>query len=95
MRGTNSTSDIDAILRRLARPQLGLVSVTQATVAGIDKRALDRRRRSGALEPVFAEVMRLASAPRNDQQRVLAAGLAVPGSVIAATSAAQIGRAHV
>lgn len=88
MRGTNSTSDIDAILQRLARPQLGLVSVAQAAAAGVDKRALDRRRRSGALEPVFAEVMRLASAPISAHQRVLAAGLAVPGSVIAASSAA-------
>jgi hypothetical protein len=78
---------IDAVLRRLARPQLGLVTVRQAAKQGIGRWALERRREVGSLETVFAGVMRLASAPISPQQRVLAAGLAVPGSTIAATSA--------
>ena len=87
MRGTHSTSDIDALLRRLAQPCLGLVTTARAAEAGIDRWALDRRRRSGALEMLFPGVLRLTSSAPTPQQRVLAAALAVPGSVIAATSA--------
>jgi very-short-patch-repair endonuclease len=88
MRGMHSTSDIDAILRRLAQPSLGLVTAARASEAGIDRWALDRRRRSGALEPLFPGVFRLTSSAATPQQRVLGAALAVPGSHIAATSAA-------
>ena len=87
MRDTLTPFQIDAALRRLARPQLGLVTVTQAAKEGIGRWALERRREVGSLEAVFAGVMRLTSAPVSPEQRVLAAALAVPGSTIASTSA--------
>ena len=87
MRDTLTPFQIDAALRRLARPQLGLVTIAQAAKEGIGRSALARRREVGSLESVFAGVMRLASAPISPQQRVLAAALAVPGSTITATSA--------
>ncbi len=87
MRHTLSPFQIDAALRRLARPQLGLVTVKQAAHAGIDRWALDRRREAGLLVPMFSGVVRIASAPATSEQRVLAAALAVPGSTVAATSA--------
>ncbi len=90
MRPAQPTFAIDATLRRLARPQLGLVTVGQAASAGIDKWALARRRTAGALAPVFAEVLRLTTAPATPEQRILAAALAIPGSVIAATSSAAV-----
>lgn len=90
MRGTHSTLEIDAILRGIARPQLGLLTVAQAAAGGVDRFALERRRESGALEPVFADVMRLGAATRTSEQRILAASLAVSGSAIAATSAAVV-----
>ncbi len=87
MRDTLTPFQIDAALRRLARPQLGLVTVTQAAQEGIGRWALERRREVGSLETVFAGVMRHTSIACTPQQRVLAAALAVPGSTIAATSA--------
>jgi hypothetical protein len=83
-----STFEIDAVLRVIASQQLGLITVAQANQHGVDKHALARRRRSGSLVTVFPEVMRLASCVPTPQQRVLAGSLAVPGSVIAGTSAA-------
>lgn len=56
-----SAFEIDAILRRIARPQLGLVTVAEAADEGIDGCALARRRESGALVPVFAGVTRLGA----------------------------------
>ncbi len=90
MRETLTPFQIDATLRRLARPQLGLVTVRQAANAGIDRWALDRRREVGALVPIFAEVMRLSSAHVTPEQRILGAALAVPGSSVAGTSAAVV-----
>jgi len=88
MPDTLTPFQIDAVLRRLAQPQLGLVTVTQAAQAGIARWALERRREVGSLLPVFAEVMRLGSAPVTAEQRILAAALAMPGSTVTATSAA-------
>jgi very-short-patch-repair endonuclease len=85
-----STFEIDAILQRIARPQLGLVTVAAAAAEGVDGRALARRRDSGALVPVFAKVMRLGAVDPSPAQRILAAALAVPGFMIGATSAAVI-----
>ncbi|MDP2290547.1 MAG: type IV toxin-antitoxin system AbiEi family antitoxin domain-containing protein [Actinomycetota bacterium] len=82
-----STFQIDAILRSIARHQLGLVTVTQAIDMGVDRRALDRRRDSGALVTVFAGVLRLSGIDASPHQCVLAAGLAVPRSVISASCA--------
>ncbi len=83
-----STFDLDARIRAIASNQLGLVTVAQATRCGIDKHALAGRRDSGALVPLYPNVMKLAPFATTPQQRVLGAALAVPGSVIAATSAA-------
>ncbi|HRB04131.1 MAG TPA: hypothetical protein PLP26_12240 [Ilumatobacteraceae bacterium] len=82
--------EIDARLRRIARPQLGLVTIEEAAKAGVDQWALQRRRDAGELLAVFAEVMRHATVAPTDPQRILAAALAVPGSTIAATSAAVV-----
>lgn len=83
-----STFDIDARIRAIASTQLGLVTVAQATRRGIDKHALAGRRDSGALVPLYPNVMKLAPFATTPEQRVLGAALAVPGSVVAATSAA-------
>lgn len=83
-----TTFEIDRRLRRVALPQLGLVTVDQAARAGVDRWALMRRRREGALELVFSDVVRLTAWPSTIEQRILAAALAVPGSMIAAASAA-------
>ena len=90
MRRAQSTFDIDANIRRIAATQLGLITVDQATKCGIDKHALARRRDSGALIPVFRHVMRVAPFATTPPQRTLAAALAVPGAIIAGTSAALI-----
>ena len=81
---------IDAELRHLARPQLGLVTLRQIEQVGIDHSAVTRRRASGALDEVFAGVLRLGAVPTTPEQRTLAAALAVPGSVVAASSAALV-----
>ncbi len=90
MRQTLSTFEIDALLREIARLQLGLVPVAQAAEHGIDRYANYRRYRAGALEPVFAGVARLASVAPSPKQRILAASLLVPGSVVAGPSAAVV-----
>ena len=90
MRHTQSTFGIDVRLRCIAAKQLGLVTVAQAQAAGIDKHALARRRDIGTLVPVFRHVMRLEPFPSTPAQRALAAALAVPGSIVAATSAAVV-----
>ena len=90
MRGDRTSLEIDELLQRMAAAQLGLVTVNQAAKAGVDKYALARRRTSGALIPVFSTVMRLEATPVSSHQQVLAAALAVPGSVIAGPSAALV-----
>ncbi len=90
MRGDRTSLEIDELLQRMAAEQLGLVTVQQAARAGVDKYALARRRKSGALIPVFSTVMRLVATPANPHQHVLASALAVPGSVIAGPSAALV-----
>ena len=92
MRPTRSTLEIDACLRRIAARQLGLVTVAQAARCGVDKHALARRRDCGALLPVYPGVMGLAPCETSPPQRALAASLAVPGSVVAASSAAIVHR---
>ena len=90
MRGERTSLEIDELLQRIAATQLGLVTVDHAAKAGVDKHALARRRKSGALIPVFNTVMRLKATPASAHQRILAAALAVPGSVIAGPSAALV-----
>lgn len=88
MRGDRTSLEIDELLQRIAAAQFGLVTVDQAAKAGVDKYALARRRKSGALLPLFNRVLRLKATPESLHQRILAAALAVPGSVIAGPSAA-------
>ncbi len=90
MQGDRTSLEIDELLQRMAAAQLGLVTVDQAAKAGVDKYALARRRKSGALIPMFSTVMRLEATPVSARQNVLAAALAVPGSVIAGPSAALV-----
>ncbi len=85
-----TTFQIDAVLRRLAHRQLGLVTVAQAEQAGLGRWVLERRREAGALAPMFADVMRLTSVPTTPQHRYLGAALAIPGDVVSATSAAVV-----
>lgn len=82
-----SSSDIDQLLHKIARSQMGLVTTTQAASVGVSNHALTHRRSVGLLVPVFAQVMRLAAAEASSQQHALAAALAVPGSVVAGPSA--------
>ena len=81
---------IDARLRAIGARQLGLVTVAEANAAGIDKHALARRRQSGALVTVFPDVLRLGAVAPSGPQRILAASLQVPGSIVTATSAAVV-----
>ena len=90
MRHAQATFDIDARIRRVATAQLGLITYNQAADCGVDKHALSRRRNAGALVPVFRHVMRLEPYAATAPQHALAAALAVPGSIIAATSAALV-----
>ena len=90
MRGTHTSSEIDGILRGIARSQLGLVTVAEAAQNGVDKFALERRRKSGALVAVFPGVLRLGAVDTSPEQCILAASLAMRGSTIAATSAAVV-----
>lgn len=85
-----ATFAIDAKIRRIATKQLGIITVDQAQRSGVNRNALARRRAAGALVPVFREVMRLAPFETTANQQALAGALAVPGSVIAGTSAAVI-----
>ena len=87
MRHAQSTFAIDAQIRSIAATQLGVITVDQARQCGADRNALARRRASGALIAIFREAMGLAPFATTPTQRVLAASLVVPGSVIAATNA--------
>jgi very-short-patch-repair endonuclease len=81
---------IDDALRRIALPQLGLVTVEQAARAGVSKWALDRRRRSGLWTPVHPGVLRSGAVAPNAEQRMLAAALAVRGSTLIGPSSALV-----
>ncbi len=85
--GNKSSSDIDRLLHKIARGQMGLVTTRQAASVGVGNHALTHRRSVGLLVPVFPQVMRLAAAEASSQQRTLAAALAVPSSVVAGPSA--------
>lgn len=82
--------EIDGRLRAVGVRQLGLITVTDAARVGVDKHALARRRGSGALVAVFPGVMRLGAVPESKAQRILAAALTIPGSIVASTSAALV-----
>ncbi|CAN5329115.1 hypothetical protein BH18ACT5_BH18ACT5_12300 [soil metagenome] len=67
----------DQIVRDLALSQHALVARRQLTVAGLDSKAINRRIRSGMLEPVTSRVLRLAGAPPSPAQRLMIAVLHV------------------
>ncbi len=81
---------IDAVLHTLAAPQLGLITVQGAAAAGVARWALESRRANGVLEYVVGGVMRFVGSPATDEQRLLAANLAVPGSELCGTSSAVV-----
>ncbi len=87
---THSTFDLDARIRKIANPQLGLLTVGQARTAGVDKDALSRRLDAGALAAVFRGVFRVTTVPTTPRQLALAGALAVPNSVLSAASAAVV-----
>lgn len=76
--GTRASSEIDRVIRDLAKTQLGLISVAQAARVGIFPQLLAQRRKFGMLIEVFPSVMRLAGVPIPVFQRALAGALAVP-----------------
>lgn len=88
MAGRTSSSDIDALLHRIARRQHGLVTIRQLATAGIAESAMRRRCASGQWEMVVAGVCRTTATPSTVEQRLVAAGLALPhGTLIGPSSA--------
>lgn len=90
MSGGMGSFEIDNAIRRIAARQIGLVTRQQLEAAGVHRSAIDRRRSVGLLVPVLPSVMRLADAPVTALQMSLAAGLAVPSSVVIGPSAALV-----
>ncbi len=83
---------VDAALAGIARTQLGLVTVRQASDVGVDRSAIHRRRRAGLWVPVVSGVLRSTSFPPTIEQEILAGALAIPGSTVVGLSAAAIER---
>src|ERR1700694_2451593 len=78
-------------LRRLAERQHGLVSRTQASRLGIDRRGVRRRVAGGSWVLVTARVFRLAGVRPTFEQRCMAAVLdSGEGSLIARAAAATL-----
>ncbi|HKX73966.1 MAG TPA: hypothetical protein VJR05_01085 [Acidimicrobiia bacterium] len=67
--------DYDEEIRRLAEEQSGVVARRQLVAAGLNARAINRRR--GMLEPVTDKVFRLVGAAPNEQQQLMTAVLHV------------------
>lgn len=80
--------EADRRLAALARRQHGLVTRAQGLEVGLSPSAWARRQADGQLVAVHRGVARLASAPRTDDQRILAAVLAVGGQALASHTAA-------
>ncbi len=87
---STSTFAIDQAIANVARKQLGLISVKQATELGISRRSIRVRVVSNVLIPTFSSVYRLASAESSVQQRALGACLSRPGAVLAGRWAAMV-----
>ena len=83
-----NTLEIDRLLARFASHQFGLVTGGQAGAVGITRSALHVRVRARTLERVHEGVYRVCSVESSKEQGLLAACLAVPGSVLADVSAA-------
>ncbi|HEX7094752.1 MAG TPA: hypothetical protein VF183_02640 [Acidimicrobiales bacterium] len=81
--------DADALLRRLADAQLGLVHHDQINKAGLSRGQLQRRVETGVLERVAPRVFRFVGSATSAHQRALAAVLdAGPGAALSHRSAA-------
>lgn len=84
-------TDVERRLARVARRQHGLITLEQATAAGISVDAGKRRVRAGRWIRVAPGVVAVAGAPVTWRQRALAAVLAAgPGAVISHTTAAAL-----
>ena len=83
-----SSFTLDAGLRQIARAQLGLLTQRQAAEMGADKHALARRRATGALVELVPGVALVDPVTPSIEQLILAAGLAVPGSILTGSSGA-------
>src|SRR3981081_4213263 len=82
---------MEQALRMLAERQHGLVSRTQASRLGIDRRGMRRRVASGTWVLVTTRVFRLAGVRPTFEQRCMAAVLdSGEGSLIARASAATL-----
>ena len=73
-----------------ASTQLGLITSEQLTALGVTRHERAGLIRSGGWERRHRRVLADRAAPRTDEQRVLAAALDVPGSVVTSTTAAWI-----
>ena len=85
-----NTLEIEQRLAQQAAPQFGLVTWAQVHSMGVEFNALQTRMRTGTLHRVHAGVYRLSSVEPTTHQRILAACLAIDGSVICDFSAAAI-----
>jgi hypothetical protein len=87
-----NTFDIERLLTRIARDQLGLITCKQAAARGLDHDLLDERARQKTLVRLHRGVYRSAAVPSSKEQSVLAAWLAVSKTsvAIARVSAAYI-----
>jgi very-short-patch-repair endonuclease len=85
---TGSTPD--RRIDRLARPQLGLVTLGQSRSAGLTRRQLRTRADRDALERVQRGVYRTAGARTTWEQQLLAACLAAGGGAVASHRAAAV-----
>jgi very-short-patch-repair endonuclease len=73
-------SQLDLACMELAATQHWLITRDQVLDLGLSRHALDRRRRSGLLIPLFSGIYRVAAAPQSWPQYLLAACLWAPGT---------------
>jgi very-short-patch-repair endonuclease len=87
---STSSLHIDQAIGRVARDQLGLISISQAATVGISRTSIQKRVKSRVLVPVFRSVYRLGSTEPSNRQRALAACLSHEGGALAGRWAAMI-----
>ena len=85
-----NTLEIEHRLAQKAASQIGLVTWAQAHTMGVEFNAFQTRLRAGTLHRVHTGVYRLSSVEPSTHQRILAACLAIDGSVICDFAAATI-----
>lgn len=82
----------DRLLDEYAARQFGVISLSQARLAGITDRMVDRRVESGAWIRLASGVYALGSAPPSWERQLAAAILSRPEAVVAGRSAAYLHR---